>query len=671
MHSFQFILSNSFIPIHSNSFNSFNSFIPIHSFQFTPIHSFQFIQETPGSVPGALPLYTEEWMEELLSRIFIVITNLDAPDASAEHGGREDGHSDSSTFLLEGTSMFRPFMELLYMRLPPNLRSMAIRRTAQFLLENTFSSVTSEAAILCNAVAWADPEQAAQLLLLPLLTALEKDAAAAKAEHTESSSRLSRVAETALKWRLSLLSSTAYRLGPELVPYGPRIRALLANMADAKSQAVQEATARALASVLQGLCAYYPLEQCAASKARLQPASVEEGCMAIEAYIDMGGGVMKNSTTTEAGAGAASGRSGGMLWHIPNSEEISLTNLLLQDFVAGPANFLLAATTAAAAAAAGGGGGATTEPPSKETIRSQLFMLEGSLGGVRSCLPDFPGCSADTVQNPVSIIGALGPEVGSSGLRVLVAEALLAVSHVIAPSDSETLFLCLRCMDLIVAAGDAEHRDSSASASSWSSDERWMHEPAVAGLLLHSLADISMSHTTTGGISSKESTASQKDQKNGGSGSNCNSGGKWRRRRPMWVAQEKVFLNMEWRASQAAYRWYPSTTTPVLPLTAIPKVYIALVARSVHFMLQGMRGVREVAAMAVERALKRYPVLTPSLVAPMLCGIAKVERGLSFDVEVTATDEVVVALLREAAVTAAATAAAGETGMCQCLLMIN
>ena len=32
------------------------------------------------------------------------------------------------------------------------------------------------------------------------------------------------------------------------------------------------------------------------------------------------------------------------------------------------------------------------------------------------------------------------------------------------------------------------------------------------------------------------------------------AGGKWRRCRPRWLVAEKVFLNMEWRESQASLR---------------------------------------------------------------------------------------------------------------------
>jgi len=604
------------------------------------------LPETLGdsTTPGALPLYTEEWVFELLSRIFTVVNNLDAPDAGAEHGGREDMSSDGTTFLLEGSSMFRPLMELLYMRLPADLRNVAIKKTAKFLLESSFSSVTSEAAILCNAMAWADPDLAAETLLLPLLTALEGDAEAAGMDAGgsggggNSKTRLSRVAENSFKWRLSLLSSTAYRLGPALVPHGSRVRAILASMAAAKSQTVQETAARALASVVQGLCTYYPLEQCAACTARLVPASVDGGAMILEAYVDQTGNGLHLGGDANSSSGAGGGKqparargitdttnassspmySGGMKWHIPSDAEIALTNELLHDFAERPAKFLIEAITNSSITTNTTTNGNTTTSSSsssapvlpKETIRAQLLQLEGALGGARSCLPDFPGCdfSSSSSTDPTavnsqsaSVIGSLGPApVGSPELRVIISKALAAViSKAILPSDSETLFMCLRLMEIVLCAGDAEHRDASAAATSWASDERWMHEPAVAGLLLESLGDVYMSRTgtvnTRGSRNGGNDTIMDTSIGNAGGGGDTAAAGsrqvgygtRWRRRRPMWVAQEKVYLNMEWRASQAAYRWFPTATSPAVPLDAIPGAYVELLARGVHVMLTG------------------------------------------------------------------------------------
>ena len=38
------------------------------------------VGQLPEAPTQALPLYTDEWVEELLSRCFAIITNLDAPE---------------------------------------------------------------------------------------------------------------------------------------------------------------------------------------------------------------------------------------------------------------------------------------------------------------------------------------------------------------------------------------------------------------------------------------------------------------------------------------------------------------------------------------------------------------------------------------------------------------
>ena len=55
---------------------------------------------TDAAVGFPLPLYTEEWVDELMSRIFAILSNLETPTQPGEN-------SDRVSFLLEGNSMFR------------------------------------------------------------------------------------------------------------------------------------------------------------------------------------------------------------------------------------------------------------------------------------------------------------------------------------------------------------------------------------------------------------------------------------------------------------------------------------------------------------------------------------------------------------------------------------
>ena len=56
-------------------------------------------------------MYAEEWVEELLSRVFGILSNLEAPETRSDHaavqGNATAAASDQASFLIEGNSMFR------------------------------------------------------------------------------------------------------------------------------------------------------------------------------------------------------------------------------------------------------------------------------------------------------------------------------------------------------------------------------------------------------------------------------------------------------------------------------------------------------------------------------------------------------------------------------------
>lgn len=68
-----------------------------------------------------------------------------------------------------GSSMYRPFMELLFARLPPPLYRHALQRIARFLQTTTLPGAVSEVGVLAAAIVWANPDQAMELLLVPLV----------------------------------------------------------------------------------------------------------------------------------------------------------------------------------------------------------------------------------------------------------------------------------------------------------------------------------------------------------------------------------------------------------------------------------------------------------------------------------------------------------------------
>ena len=55
--------------------------------------------------PGMLPLDTEEWVDDLLTRLFAVLTHLEAPETRSE--GSAGVKADQRSFLLDKTSMYK------------------------------------------------------------------------------------------------------------------------------------------------------------------------------------------------------------------------------------------------------------------------------------------------------------------------------------------------------------------------------------------------------------------------------------------------------------------------------------------------------------------------------------------------------------------------------------
>lgn len=56
-----------------------------------------------------LPLYTEEWVEDLLARIFDLLTNVDSPETRSDLSvnGNPGVNHDCQSFLLNDNCMYR------------------------------------------------------------------------------------------------------------------------------------------------------------------------------------------------------------------------------------------------------------------------------------------------------------------------------------------------------------------------------------------------------------------------------------------------------------------------------------------------------------------------------------------------------------------------------------
>lgn len=533
-------------------------------------------------------LYSEEWANDLLARTFAVISNVDSPESGGEHMSHAGNkHEEGSSFLLDGNSMFRPLMELLFARLPSELRERAIKQTSNFLLGNTFSSVVPEAAILCNAMSWADPDLTEKYMLAPLVSLLTQECNAIQEVMDQSdivsAQQLSKVQETTVSWRIGLLTSLVYHMGLQASEHGDNITRILSVLLRSPSSTVQGAASRCLSSLLVGLSSYYPLKQYDSSSIKVVDEE-DEGILQMERFVDkFGDWDMVESGITSKNEN----KPPPPIWHEPSNQEIDLANSLLDMFLDKPSNQIIAAVN--------------SKTISKQEMRSLLLTMEGAVEGARSCLPDFEEQYRPADDVAISVIGKLGVTIGSGELRSKAGQALTSASELIQLNDVETLTIYLRLIDSILAVGSAEYHSSDSSASAWVSDDKWLQQPAVSGFLQ-------------------------------------NDGCVWRRRRPRWVAIEKVFMNLEWRASQASYRGFASVTEPWLPVEKIPKVYLDALGLCIHYMLKGGSSLRDLASSTVERCAKRYPRVVQHICAPVCAGIAKIPEKANFNPSVSCVD---------------------------------
>lgn len=208
------------------------------------------------------------------------------------------------------------------------------------------------------------------------------------------------------------------------------------------------------------------------------------------------------------------------------------------------------------------------------------------------------------------------------------------------PTDTDTGSLILRVMDGILAVGSAEYGDSDSGVTAWNSDERYMMEPAVAGLLWTRLKK------TTTSIPPNNSVEQDKQQIEGGVAI-CAASEKWRRRRPRWLMEERVNLDLEWRASQAVYRWWVTAQSPILPLSEVPPLCKEMAKSVAVLVVKGYKGVRELAASVLERSLKRYMSMAPAVAAVVFAAMAKLD-DVHLEVDWGRVPGDLIPLLREA-----------------------
>eukprot|EP00891_Asterochloris_glomerata_P001540 jgi/Astpho2/1540/fgenesh1_pg.00026_%23_29_t len=605
---------------------------------------------------GGLPLDAEEWVEGLLSRIFVILSNLESPETRGDHASNQGnlmtGNSlDHASFLLEGNSMFRPLVELLFARLPPGLQRVAMKHVTRFMLGTTMPSVSNEASLICNAAAWAAPEAAGELMLEPMMQRIEEElshsggggARLSKASPPGSVGRVpckepgTQVQEGALDWLLSVLSATVMHIGPQLLPYKQRLKALLDAFFALPSKNLHMRATGLLGPILSALVSWYPLDQFAPLEEAQATGAANGSAAAVHLEPWVIGASLEEAKKWNAPK-----------WHVPSPEAVEFAHQLLEAHMQKPAADLLAwaqskdgsaaipggavsavvgaarsAVVGAAAAVAGSGStgaqqnGAFTE---KQHIQALVYQIEGTLLGLRSSLPELSSIASPAANSkPLHVVGACGPPIGSAAAREEVGRAMLAALRAVGSNDFESLSLMLRVLGSVLTRGSHEFSESKSSMSAWKSDQQAVHEPPVA-LLLSGTAD-----------------------------------GKWARMRPRWLTVERAYLHLLGRAGSSSHKWWATTAQPSPAVQTVPTIVKDVMPELVTLSLHSFRGVRDSASLLVEQLLKQYPCLSNGVMQVALFAMAKLPLpAIKFTDELDLPASIVEQLLEAAKEAAAA-----------------
>ncbi|MEW5319322.1 MAG: hypothetical protein WDW38_010482 [Sanguina aurantia] len=483
---------------------------------------------TSGMVTPAyrLPLYVEEWAEEVVSRVLALLQNL---DSGLSHRGSDEaaqGEAASGSGFMDHDPMaLTQMINFLFRKLPMPVSQRLVRMIGTFVAGSSLEG--TEWGELCGIAACAckfHPAVMMEALVQPLMKRLEEEL---PVEGPALYADLSAAHDSALKCHLEMLRSVSCAYEPEmLLPLLPRLQALAARSLGTGSRAVHQEGALLLGCTAGVLVRNFVPTSIAGSP----PCAPLLPCGA-EAWVDKqgrGGAPLQWGYASPAHIAAAEGLLSSQLL-----DAVAQITVLCSTTTA-----TASAEPAAAVAAPGAGSGAAATAAAhkkgshavKLRLHAEIARVRGMLTGLQSMLPDYesltiqPGSGGGGV--PVSIVGTLGPKIGQPGVRETISQGMaLACRHLSGGQDPESLLLLLDCIHDLMCNGCWEYTAAHVEKSSTRALTRALTEPEVAGRYLP-------------------------------------PGTPWGKRTPWGLAASRVFHHYSWRVSQAAFRSFATLTLP-------------------------------------------------------------------------------------------------------------
>eukprot|EP00884_Botryococcus_braunii_P020190 jgi/Botrbrau1/6855/Bobra.152_2s0014.1 len=536
----------------------------------------QFYVGVLSSIPSleeatsGLPLLTDLWVEELLSRFFAILRHLDEP---TQHEPTQVGTKPQHSFLLKAGSMFEPLLHLLFNLIPTHLRRMGIRQVARFVLGNMLPSVADEASVLCTAASWADPLTCGHELLDPLLSQLEAELKTVSKHNKRKGSKmsLSKVQEGSIYWQANMVAATVLCMGPALLPYKARLIWSLNEGFQLPSKVLRMVFFDLLENLLHGLVRYYPLDKYVPWAPK-----VDSDMLPISPWMDL---------YEMASVGACPPPT----WHIPNQEEIKFANDLI--------DFHLKSATEQLQVFAQSGTFESGSMNAKEEVLPILQRIKGVLAAVGTQLPYFSG--PQKASGDLRVAGSLGPVVGKPGMLEAAAAALRDSAPRI--SDPDNLCLLAQVATCLVhpIAMTMTAPSSTTDLNLWVGGADAVHEPAVVNIIY-----------PQDGLK------------------------RWRIRTPRWLVIEKLQDLCFLRGLRNKSFPFTGRSSLELPWDKIPISVKEVFTVLAGLAMQQYNQVRIAAVDALDTILECFPAMTPVLLSMCLgalVGLPQSPPGLLLD----------------------------------------
>ena len=515
-----------------------------------------------------LPVDWPSWTDELLSRLFALLSALEEGATAGLHA------ADNGTFLA-GSDSFKPLCDLLFARLSPSLRLRAARRVAALASEAALPGVAHELTVLLSAACGGlTAQQAADVVLQPLLRSL-----ASELEHVAGAVHLAASRE-------ALLCARAHRVplsrGDAAVLCRSGVEGVLGHLwrlaTATKSNALLDAASSLLMGLLGALLTPWP-GHCHAPEAAAGPEEMDTGKGGWRAHCVA---AWTPGSSSSGGGQESLPPQTGITWNVPGPEALAFANDLVSTYGLAPARLLVSA-------AAGEALPGSTPPPSKEQVRCWVMQMDAVLTGCQSCLP--PAGDASPLGAPHGVLSpwaGLGITVGGGAqARGTLCAGLAAACTVVGPDDADSLAATLHAAEEALCPGNTEYAESNQDAAGLRGDAVYCSQPRNGPQAL-----------CPGDTHADQGKAT-------------------RRRRPLWLVISQAQANMKWRASQAAF--FQCGGPPQLTSAPQPGSGAASLLATVRGLCSSRyKAVREAACGVLEQVLKRHPAVSKATVEPFL-----------------------------------------------------